>query len=198
MPKDSLNEREFELINIIGGQLGANQRDLSKQLDISLGMTNLLVRRLVGKGYIRIRQLNKKKTEYILTPKGFTEKYLKSVHYTLKTIRSIGLIRKQLNIIIQRLYHEGERVFLILGNSDLAELVEMSLRQPQWVGVQFKRVEHIPDKPEGIVFICREQMDAPQSSADCYVDLIKELANQKNNAFEDRISNKNIKETAQR
>ena len=34
--EDSLNEREFELINIIGAQLAANQRDLSKQLDISL------------------------------------------------------------------------------------------------------------------------------------------------------------------
>ena len=48
-------------------------------MNISLGMTNLLSR-LVAKGYIRIRQLNKKKTEYILTPKGFTEKYHKSVH----------------------------------------------------------------------------------------------------------------------
>src|SRR5882672_4841783 len=129
-PEDSLNEREFELINIIGAELGANQRDLSKQLDISLGMTNLLVRRMVSKGYIRLRQLNKKKTQYILTPKGFTEKYHKSVHYTLKTIRSIGLIKDQLNIIIQRLYTQGERVFFILGNSDLVELVEMSLRQP--------------------------------------------------------------------
>jgi len=175
-PEASLNEREFELVNIIGAQLGANQRDLSKQLDISLGMTNLLVRRLVAKGYIRLRQLNKKKTQYILTPKGFTEKYHKSLHYTLKTIRSIGLIRDQLNIIIQRLYSQGERVFLILGNSDLAELVEMSLRQPQWVGVQFSRVENVPEHPEGIVFICREQMDTPQSSANRCVDLIKELA----------------------
>ncbi len=178
-PKDSLNEREFELINIIGAQLGANQRDLSKQLDISLGMTNLLVRRLVAKGYIRIRQLNKKKTEYILTPKGFSEKYLKSVHYTLKTIRSIGLIREQLNIIIRRLYHQGERIFFILGNSDLAELVEMSLRQPQWEGVKFSRVEDVPGHSEGITFICREEMDVIQSPAARCVDLIKELASQK-------------------
>src|ERR1700683_2849076 len=103
-PNDSLNEREFELINIVGAELGANQRDLSKKMDISLGMTNLLVRRLISKGYIRIRQLNKKKTHYILTPKGFTEKYHKSLRYTLKTIRSIGLIREQLNFIIQGLY----------------------------------------------------------------------------------------------
>ena len=178
-PQDSLNEREFELINIIGAQLGANQRDLSKQLDISLGMTNLLIRRLAAKGYIRIRQLNKKKTQYILTPKGFNEKYLKSVNYTLKTIRSIGLIRAQLDLIIQRLYDQGERIFFILGNSDLAELVEMSLRQPKWIGMQFSRGEHVADLPLGIVFICREQMDTPLSPEVRGVDLIKELASEK-------------------
>lgn len=179
-PEDSLNEREFELINIIGGELGANQRDLSKQLDISLGMTNLLVRRLVSKGYIRIRQLNKKKTQYILTPKGFTEKYHKSVRYTLKTIRSIGLIQNQLSIIIQRLYDKGERKFLILGSSDLAELVEMFLRQPKWAGVKFSRVEGIPEHPEGTVLICTEQVDAAHTLATQCVDMIKELAIQNN------------------
>jgi len=180
-PEDSLNEREFELINIIGAQLGANQRDLSKQLDISLGMTNLLVRRLVVKGYIRIRQLNKKKTEYIITPKGFTEKYHKSVHYTLKTIRSIGLVREQLNIVIKRLFDQGERVFFILGSSDLVELVEMSLSQPQWAGVKFSRVEQIPDNPQGVILICKEEIDASPYPATQCVDLIKELAVQNNN-----------------
>jgi len=180
-PKDSLNEHEFELINIIGAELGANQRDLSRQLDISLGMTNLLIRRLIAKGYIRIRQLNKKKTQYILTPKGFTEKYHKSIRYTLKTIRSIGLIREQLNIVIKRLYDQGERVFFILGSSDLVELVEMSLSHCKWAGVKFSRVEQIPDNPLGVILICKEEIDASLYPTTQCVDLIKELAVQNNN-----------------
>ena len=177
-PTDSLNEREFELINIIGAELGANQRDLSKKLDISLGMTNLLIRRLVAKGYIRIRQLNQKKTQYILTPKGFSEKYQKSINYTLKTLRSIGLIRQQLNIVIQRLYDQGERNFLILGNSDLTELVEMSLSQSQWNGVKFSRIQEIPQSPLGIVLICREEVELDNVPADRCIDLVEELAQQ--------------------
>ena len=43
----------------------------------------------------RINQLNKKKVEYLLTPKGFSEKMRKSVRYTIKTICSIGLIKKR-------------------------------------------------------------------------------------------------------
>ena len=86
MPNKLLDEREFELVNIIGAQLVANQRALSRQMRLSLGMTNMLLKRLVTKGYIRIKQLDRRKVEYILTPTGFTEKMRKSVRYTIKTI----------------------------------------------------------------------------------------------------------------
>ena len=72
MTQDTLNEREFELVNIIGAQISSNQRELSRHSNLSLGTTNMLLQRLIAKGYIRIRQLNKKKVEYLLTPKGFS------------------------------------------------------------------------------------------------------------------------------
>ena len=129
MSPDHLNEHEFELINIVGGALAANQRDLSKQLNLSLGMTNMLLRRMVTKGYIRIKQLDRRKVEYLLTPKGFTEKMRKSVNYTLKTINSIGLIKKSLSSILGEAYQQGKRSFFILGESDLAVLIEIVLKE---------------------------------------------------------------------
>ena len=102
MSQDLLNEREFELINIVGAKVRANQRDLSRHMDLSLGATNMLIRRLVNKGYIRILQLNQRKVKYILTPKGFAEKMRKSVKYTVKTINSIGSIRTKIQDIIEK------------------------------------------------------------------------------------------------
>ena len=109
-----MDEREFELINIIGAQLVPNQRDISRQMDLSLGMTNMLIHRLLTKGYIRIKQLNKKKVEYILTPKGFAEKMQKSINYTLKTINSIGLIKRTLADVLIKASEEGARKFYVL------------------------------------------------------------------------------------
>src|SRR5476651_1831372 len=106
---DPLNEREFELVNIIGAQLVANQRAISRQLNLSLGMTNLLLKRLVTKGYIRIKQLDRRKVEYILTPIGFSEKMRKSVRYTIKTITSISLVKKCFKEILGKTYAQGER-----------------------------------------------------------------------------------------
>ncbi|MBI3601347.1 MAG: winged helix-turn-helix transcriptional regulator [Candidatus Omnitrophica bacterium] len=178
MPTTNLNEHEFELVNIVGSQLAANQRDLSRQMNLSLGMTNMLMRRLVTKGYIRIKQLNQRKVKYILTPKGFAEKMRKSVHYTLKTINSIGLIKKHLSKILGSLYQEGERKFYILGESDLAALIEIVLReqcQHDYTVVHIK--DRIQATGEGVILVCTDQQ-ANGSSPTAFkeINLIENLA----------------------
>jgi predicted transcriptional regulator len=184
---DPLNEREFELVNIVGADLAANQRELSRQMNLSFGMTNMLLRRLVTKGYIRIKQLDRRKVGYFLTPKGFAEKIRKSVKYTLKTISSMGLIKRQLLGILEGLYTKGHRKFYILGDSDFAQLVESSLIQSQWAGLEVSRITSLLEGPDGLVLICREDEDSRKLSGERCVDLIKELASQKNNEFENRV-----------
>ena len=175
---DQLNEREFELINILGAELGSNQRDLSRMMDLSLGMVNMLLRRLVNKGYIRIHQLNKRKAEYLLTPKGFTEKMNKSVKYTLKTIHSLGVIRNRLKEVLSSIVQEGERCFLILGESDFATLVEMVLHELCKDGYQVKHIQEFPTQVfEGTLLICKENGEHTEyMNLGKNINLIEELA----------------------
>jgi DNA-binding MarR family transcriptional regulator len=185
MPDEELDEREFELINIIGPQVTANQRDLSRQMNLSLGMVNMLIRRLITKGLIRTRQLNKKKIEYIITPKGFSEKMRKSVQYTVKTINSISNIKEGLNKIIQRLVSEGETEFYILGRSDFAHLVDMAIQeysQNRFKGIFIEDVTQ--DYPEGILLVCKENVGNGHWKVKKAINLIEELA--KANAFAER------------
>jgi predicted transcriptional regulator len=171
-----MDEREFELVNIIGADLGANQRDLSRQMNLSLGLTNMLVGRLITKGYIRIKQLNKKKVEYILTPKGFAEKMQKSVKYTLKTIDSIGLIKRRLADVLTEAWEAGHRKFYILGASDLSGLIEIVLKEKFKTGYEIVHVSEITSAmTEGVVLICREDTVVDVAGVKT-LDLIHELA----------------------
>lgn len=177
MHKEILGEREFELVNIIGGQINTNQRDLSRHMDLSLGTINMLLRRLVAKGYIRIEQLNQRKVKYILTPKGFSEKMRKSVKYTVKTLNSISLIKERLKKTVSDLHDRGERNFFILGESDLAVLVEMAFQEAKFHDCTVSRVKEVPQtKVDGILLVCREDVDGRPYNVDNCVDLIKELA----------------------
>ena len=179
MSQSVLNEREFELINIIGAELISTQRDLSRHLNLSLGLTNMLIRRLIAKGYIRIRQLNKRKVEYILTPKGFTEKMRKSVKYTLKTIRSIGLIKERLKEILTALIESGQCEFYILGISDLASLIEIVVKENHLPACQIRYIKEIPiEKVNGLILICEEEYDKNTVNAEQCINLIEEIARQ--------------------
>ena len=157
MSKELLNEREFELINIIGPRIGLNQRDLSRHMNLSLGNVNMLLRRMISKGFLRIKQLDKRKVEYILTPKGFAEKMRKSVNYTLKTINSIGLIKERLKKVLKDLVNKGERNFYIWGESDFAVLVEAVLKE---LCKEEYSVSHINEFPksvfDGVILVCKE------------------------------------------
>ncbi|MBU0467679.1 MAG: winged helix-turn-helix transcriptional regulator [Candidatus Omnitrophica bacterium] len=182
MSKEFLDEREFELINIIGPKLGLNQRDISKHMNISLGMINMLIRRLIAKGFIRIKQLNKRKVEYILTPKGLAEKMKKSVKYTLKTINSIGLIKKCFKEVLSGLVNKGERTFFLLGESDFAILVEMVLKELCPEEYLIKHIDAIPnEKLEGTLLICREIKTSEDNvNKENSINLVFELAKDDN------------------
>ena len=156
MPPETLDEREFELINIIGAKLGSNQRDLSRQMELSLGMVNIILRRMIAKGYIRINQLDKRKVEYILTSKGFSEKMRKSVRYTIKTICSLGLIKRKLTSVLKVVVDQGERKFIILGESDFAILVELVLKDLCKDGYVVEHTQEIPKNGSGYLLICKE------------------------------------------
>lgn len=51
-----------------------SQRSLASELGIALGLTNLLVKRLVRKGWVRVIQIKPNRVRYLITPTGIAEK----------------------------------------------------------------------------------------------------------------------------
>jgi len=88
MNEHNLAEKEdaFKLIREVGENPSLNQRLLSRRLNISLGKTNYLLRKLAQKGIIKIVNFSKKpdkakKLQYILTQKGMEEQMALTVHF---------------------------------------------------------------------------------------------------------------------
>ena len=138
---------------------------------------NMLIRRLIAKGFIRIEQLNKRKVQYLLTPQGFAEKMRKSVNYTLKTINSIGLIKARVQAILLDLHKDGTRDFFIVGKSDLSILIEMVAKEFPLQDCSFCILDEIPQASvKGTLLICKENVPEDNLFLHNHVDLIRELA----------------------
>jgi DNA-binding MarR family transcriptional regulator len=176
--KDTLNTKEAELINIIGAECAASQRDFSRHLNISLGATHMLLRRLVEQGYIHIRQVTKRKIEYTLTPKGLSERLEKSRHCTLETIRSIKRYKQTIRDIVRGFYRSGERDFWACGDEEVSWLVQSVFKEEEFQGCRFRILsdEEREDLEDGVLFICRPQAEPPGWLAGKRVNVFETLA----------------------
>ena len=130
---------EFKIIDEIGKDLNTTQRKISHQIGLSLGMTNLIMKRLIAKGYVKVKGLDRRRVQYILTPRGFTEKVKKTHRYLLRSIETLKKVKEKIQDTVLEYYEKGERNFTILGKGELADIVEMSLRDMGKKDLQYSR-----------------------------------------------------------
>ncbi len=127
--RDVFTEKFFKVLNILSQEQekDLSQRDLARQTGLSLGMVNLVLKRLVKTGYIKASNLNRKKMGYILTPKGITEKMERSYGYFLRAYKTIHESKARIEAMVEPLLQKGFKKFIIVGDSEVSDLVEMTL-----------------------------------------------------------------------
>ena len=140
-----ISDRELRIIEEISRDRNLTQRKISRRADLSLGMTNLILKRLVSKGYVKIKGLDKRKVQYILTPKGFSEKARKSYRYFLKTIHSLKEMKEKIQELISTEHRKGSTYFVVLGDGELADVVELSLQSLGANDLEYRRVSRLED-----------------------------------------------------
>lgn len=153
---ERIEDYEFKIIDEIGKDLNTTQRKISRQIGLSLGMTNIVIKRLITKGYVKVRGLNRKNVQYILTPRGFAEKVRKTHRYLLKTMDTLRTVKEKIQDAVLEYYENGERDFTILGNGELADIVEISLRdmgKEDLTYCRVKRPEEVTNKGSIILLI---------------------------------------------
>lgn len=154
MNTSEIKERELRVIEEVARDRNLTQRKMSHRLGLSLGTTNLILKKLTSKGYIKMRQLNRKKIQYILTSKGFTEKVKKSYWFFLRTLHSVKTMRRKIQDLILTEYQKGKTHFIIFGDGELADIIEMSLRNLNINDLEYRRastLEEIHDQDATIL-----------------------------------------------
>ena len=106
-----------------------SQRELSQRLDLSLGLVNTFLKRLVSKGYSKVTTLPKNRLKYFLTPEGIARKSKLTVeylHYSMNFYRDIK------NLLLNK-YQEMEtnkvQSILFWGAGEVADLAYLYLQQ---------------------------------------------------------------------
>ncbi len=178
MAKSSISEKEFGVIRCLGENEESNQRLIAQRAGISLGLTNLIIQRLIKKGYIKFRQLTPKKIQYILTSKGMAEKAEKSYNFTLRTIRTLKTMREQIQRIILEQYQKGIRKFVIKGQGELADLIGTTFKDLDLDGVSYSviDVKQQVKKNETVILLADENLSRNKRNGEQIIDVISILS----------------------
>lgn len=121
--------RELRLLAEVQRNPQTTQRDLARQVGIALGVTNLLLRRLVQKGYVRVTKAGWRRWLYALTPEGAARKVHLTMAYVGRFLEQYQHVRHLLQEELEpRLTTRRGRVALY-GDGEIAELVYLVLRQ---------------------------------------------------------------------
>lgn len=121
--------RELQLLSEIEANPEVTQRQLSSKLGIALGLTNVMLRSLAQKGYLRATQASWKRWIYALTPDGFSQKFRLTVAYVNRVLDHYRSVRQTLREQLKPMaLHEESRV-AIYGTGEFAELVYLGLKE---------------------------------------------------------------------
>jgi DNA-binding MarR family transcriptional regulator len=120
--------RDYHLLEAIEEQSTITQRTLAARLGVALGLTNLYLKRLVKKGYVKCVTASPKRLRYVITPRGAAHKArlaLDFMKYSLALYRDARHhVRRGLDGRLSR----WNRVALY-GTGEAAELAFLLLRE---------------------------------------------------------------------
>ncbi len=126
---DLQGQRDLLLLNELDRNGGATQRTLAIKLGVALGLTNLYLKRLARKGYIKITTIPRNRIRYLLTPQGFTEKSRLTYLYMQYSLSYYRDMRARLNEMMSTFDASHHQRVVIYGTTELAELAYLSLRE---------------------------------------------------------------------
>jgi len=92
----SSSHRELQLLTEIESKSDVTQRQMASRIGVALGLTNVMLRNLTQKGYVRATQAGWKRWVYALTPEGFSHKFRLTITYIHRVLGHYQTVRQTL------------------------------------------------------------------------------------------------------
>lgn len=123
------SRRELKVLEAIAENGHTTQRGLASHVGIALGLTNLYLKRLIHKGYVKCSTMPSNRVRYLITPKGIAQKTrltFEFMEYSLSVFRE-G--RNHLKRVLEPYATTPEARIALFGTGEAAELAYLCLRE---------------------------------------------------------------------
>jgi DNA-binding MarR family transcriptional regulator len=124
LPEESL--RDLGLLEEIGRDPDTTQASMATKLGVAVGTVNWHVKRLVAKGYVKVKRANRKKLRYILTPEGIALRARLTLQYVENSMHLYRQVRDQARKALAVARKQGYQQVVITGDGDVADICRLT------------------------------------------------------------------------
>ena len=120
------NNRDLIILEELAKDPDATQAGLATQLGVAIGTINWHLKRLIAKGYIKARRVERRKLRYIITPEGISLRAHMTLDYIQNSFRLYRLVRQRVVEQLSQVRQAGYTCIRLEGDGDVADVCRLT------------------------------------------------------------------------
>jgi DNA-binding MarR family transcriptional regulator len=117
---------ELNLLEHIEHDPDVTQASLASQLGVAVGTVNWYLKRLVAKGYVKVKRAQRRKLRYIITPEGIAFRARLTINYIETSMRLYRRTRQHVLELLAEARQAGYQRVRLAGEGDIADICRLT------------------------------------------------------------------------
>src|SRR5512135_955863 len=119
-------DQELRILEAIEQDPDVTQARLAVQLGVAVGSVNWYLKRLIGKGYVKVTHLQRRKLHYFLTPSGLALKFQLTRSYMDVSLRVYRELREAARAVLAEARQRGYTSICVEGQDEAIEILRLT------------------------------------------------------------------------
>lgn len=120
------NTRDLIILEQIEQNPDATQASLAGNMGVAVGTINWHLKRLVNKGYVKVKRAERKKLRYIITPEGISLRARLTIDYIQNQFSLYRITREKVHTLLSQVRSEGNTRVRLIGEGDVADVCRLT------------------------------------------------------------------------
>lgn len=153
MTRNSRVEQDLRILEHIERNPDVTQADLAARLGVAVGSVNWYLKRLINKGYIKVRQMQRRRLKYFVTPQGLALKAKLTSQYMEVSLRVYRELRQAARETLAQVHGKGYTAVKADGKDEAMEIFRLTCLE-DGVAVEKSPSSPLPEvRAEGTGFV---------------------------------------------
>lgn len=118
--------RDLALLQQIEADPDVSQAKLAEDLGVAIGTVNWHIKRLIEKGFIKVKRARRRKLRYIITQEGLSLRAKLTLAYIQQSFQLFRQVRQRVLKLLAELEDKGFDKVHLEGEGDIAEVCRLT------------------------------------------------------------------------